>query len=63
VLQKVSASHSPCILDDDPAQLELMIELVASAGFEAVATSDPEEALQLVRSGRARMIFAVCAVT
>ena len=36
---------TPCILDDDPAQLELMTELVASAGFEAVATTDPEEGL------------------
>src|SRR5438105_6416475 len=52
------AALTPCILDDDPAQLELMRELVASAGFEAVATADPEEALQLVRSGRSRLILA-----
>jgi DNA-binding NtrC family response regulator len=52
------AALLPCILDDDPAQLELMTELVAGAGYEAVATSDPEEALQLVRSGQSRMILA-----
>jgi len=39
------AALTTCILDDDPAQLELLTELVASAGFEAVATADPEEAL------------------
>jgi CheY-like chemotaxis protein len=49
------AALTPCILDDDPSQLELMTELVASAGFEAVATTDPEEALQLLRSGRSRL--------
>ena len=51
------AALTPGILDDDPSQLELMTELVASAGFEAVATADPEEALQLVRSGRSRLIL------
>ena len=35
-----------------------MTELVASARFEAVTTADPEEALQLVRSGRSRSILA-----
>ena len=48
------AALTPCILDDDPAQLQLMTELVASAGFEAVAAADREEALQLLRSGRSR---------
>jgi DNA-binding NtrC family response regulator len=51
------AALLPCILDDDPAQLELMTELVAGAGYESVATSEPEEALQLVRSGQSRMIL------
>ena len=35
-----------------------MTELVASARFEAVTTADPEEVLQLVRSGRSRSILA-----
>ncbi len=48
----------PCVLDDDPGQLELMTELVASAGFESVATRNPEEALQLIRSGKSRLILA-----
>src|ERR1700739_1691762 len=41
-----------------PGATRIMTELVASAGFEAVATADPEEALQLVRSGRSRLILA-----
>jgi DNA-binding NtrC family response regulator len=48
---------TPCILDDDPSQLAVLSEQVASVGFEAIATSDPEEALQLVRSGRSRLIL------
>jgi DNA-binding NtrC family response regulator len=48
----------PCILDDDLSQLDMLTEQVLSAGYEAVATADPEEALQLVRSGRSRLILA-----
>jgi CheY-like chemotaxis protein len=52
------ATLTPCILDDDPAQLELLTEQVGILGYEAIATSNPEEALQLIRSGRCRMVFA-----
>jgi len=57
-LMSPRAPLTPCILDDDREQLELMTELVASAGYEAVATADPEEALQLVRSGKSRLVLA-----
>ena len=57
-LLSARASLTPCILDDDPAQLELLAELIASLGYEAIPTSDPEEALQLVRSGHCRMVLA-----
>ena len=52
------ATLTPCILDDDPAQLELLTEQVGILGYEAIPTSDPDEALQLIRSGRCRMVFA-----
>jgi len=52
------ATLTPCILDDDPAQLELLTEQVAILGYEAIPTSDPDEALRLIRSGRCRMVFA-----
>jgi DNA-binding NtrC family response regulator len=49
---------TPCILDDDPAQLDLMTEQVAILGYEAIPTSNPEEALRLIRTRRCRMVFA-----
>jgi len=36
---------TPCILDDDPAQLEMLSAVIADMGYEAITTSDPEEAL------------------
>ena len=57
-LASPKATFTPCILDDDPAQLDLLVEQVARLGYEALPTSDTEEALHLIRSGRCRMIFA-----
>src|SRR5215471_7368165 len=57
-LASPKATLIPCILDDDTAQLELMTEQVAILGYEAIPTSDPEEALHLIRMGRCRMVFA-----
>lgn len=50
-------SLMPCILDDDPAQLEMLTEVIASLGYEAVPTSSPEEALRLVQYGRCRLVL------
>ena len=47
-------SLTPCILDDDPGQLEMLTSLVASMGYEAIPTADPEEALKLIKRGRCR---------
>ena len=52
------AALTPCILDDDPAQLEQLVEQVGILGYEAIPTSDPEEALSLIHTGRCRMVFA-----
>src|SRR5271154_5221871 len=49
---------TPCILDDDPAHLQTLLALVSSMGYDAIPTADPEEALQLVRVGRCRMVLA-----
>ena len=49
---------TPCILDDDPAQLETLAALVEELGYESILTSDPEEALKWVRYGRSRLLFA-----
>ena len=45
-------SLTPCILDDDHSQLDLLSGVMDEMGYEAITTSDPEEALGLVRSGR-----------
>jgi DNA-binding NtrC family response regulator len=52
------ASLTPCILDDDPAQLEMLSDLISSMGYEAIPTADPEQALRLVRSGKCRLVLA-----
>src|ERR1700720_1733766 len=49
---------TPCILDDDPAQLEALAGLVEELGYGSILTSDPEEALKWVRYGRGRLLFA-----
>jgi DNA-binding NtrC family response regulator len=51
-------SLTPCILDDDPAQLDVISALIVDLGYESVATPDPEEALKLVRYGRCRLVLA-----
>ena len=49
---------SPCIVDDDPADLEALAALIGELGYEPVPTADPEEALKAVRYGRCRLVLA-----
>ncbi len=49
---------TPCILDDDPAQLEMLAALIADIGYEPITTSSPAEALKLVQYGRCRLVLA-----
>jgi DNA-binding NtrC family response regulator len=49
------ASFIPCILDDDPAQLDMLSTVIADMGYEAITTADPEEALKLIKRGRCRL--------
>ena len=51
-------SLTPCILDDDPAQLDMLSAIMGEMGYEAITTSEPEEALRLVRNGRCRLVLA-----
>jgi len=48
-------SLTPCILDDDPAQLEMLSALIENMGYEAIPTMEPQEALKLIKHGRCRM--------
>jgi DNA-binding NtrC family response regulator len=52
------SSLTPCILDDDPAQLEMLAALVSDMGYESIPTSSAEEALKLVQYGRCRLVLA-----
>jgi len=53
-----TSTLTPCILDDDPAQLESLAALVEELGYPSILTSDPEEALRCVRCGRSRVLLA-----
>ena len=48
-------SLMPCILDEDPGQLDALAAVIAEMGYEPIPTSDPEEALRLVKRGRCRL--------
>jgi CheY-like chemotaxis protein len=50
-------SLTPCILDEDPAQLEVLSAVITEMGYEPIPTSDPAEALQLVKRGRCRLVL------
>jgi DNA-binding NtrC family response regulator len=52
------SSLTPCVLDDDPAQLEALASLIVELGYEPVPTADPEEALKAIRYGRCRLVLA-----
>ena len=54
----LKTSLTPCILDDDPAQLDVLSAQIGDMGYEAIPTADPEEALRLVRAGRCRLVLA-----
>ena len=49
---------SPCILDNDPTELEGLAALVEELGYDPMPTADPEEALKAVRYGRCRLVLA-----
>src|SRR5437899_1294057 len=54
-LMPPTPSLTPCILEDDPAQLDMLSAIIAEMGYESITTSDPEEALKLVKRGRCRL--------
>lgn len=48
---------SICVLDDDRDLVEITAERLVRAGFQAVATSDPREALDSVRNDRTKLLL------
>ena len=47
-----------CILDDDPAILEMLQVSIQDMGYDAIATKDPLDALEQIRLGRCRVVLA-----
>jgi DNA-binding NtrC family response regulator len=48
---------SICVVDDEPDQVELTTTRLEKAGFSAVGTTDPQDALQKVRLGNCRVVL------
>lgn len=46
-----------CILDDEPDQVSMVTSRLEKAGYTAVGTSNPQEALQKVRLGGCRVVL------
>jgi DNA-binding NtrC family response regulator len=51
---------SVCVLDNDPGQVQLAMNALERAGFPAVGTTSPAEALQTVRTGGCRVVVIDC---
>jgi DNA-binding NtrC family response regulator len=54
----LKSALTPCILDENRAQLETLAALVEELGYESILTSDPQEALKCVRYSRSRLLLA-----
>ena len=46
-----------CIVDDDPAILEMLRETLSNFGYRCFGTSDPQEALTYVSNGKGRIVL------
>src|ERR1700692_633315 len=47
-----------CILDDEPAMVEMLQESLRCLGFSSIGTSDPQYALELIDQGRVRVVMS-----
>ncbi len=47
-----------CVLDDDAALLETIVEALSQLGFPAAGTTDPNQALEMVRGRRCAVVVA-----
>jgi len=56
--ERARASLTVLVLDDDVALVDITVEMLRKAGFQASGTSDPQEALKCVASGKAGVIVS-----
>lgn len=58
--ETIRKSVSICVLDDEADQVELAVRRLEKAGYAALGTMNPEDALQKVRLGECRVVLADC---
>lgn len=49
---------SICVLDDDPALVDITTQMLQKAGYNVVGTGNPHDALERVRTGKARAVLS-----
>src|SRR3984957_6530233 len=47
-----------CVLDDEPAMVEMLQESLRCLGFNSIGTSDPHFALELIEQSRVRVVMS-----
>jgi len=47
-----------CVLDDEPAMVEMLQESLRCLGFGSIGTGDPQYALELIEQGRIRVVMS-----
>ena len=47
-----------CVLDDEPAMVEMLQESLRCLGFSSIGTGDPQYALELIEQGRVRVVMS-----
>src|ERR1700740_2758449 len=47
-----------CVLDDEPAMVEMLQESLRGLGFGSSGTSDPHYALKLIEQSRVRVVMS-----
>src|SRR5690348_2247991 len=58
--ETIRKNVSICVLDDDENQVDLAVSRLEKAGYSALGTTNPEDALQKVRLGECRVVLADC---
>jgi DNA-binding NtrC family response regulator len=53
-----SSSFLVCVVDDEPAMVDVVRESLRALGYDAIGTNDPAEALAHVKSGRCRVVIS-----
>jgi DNA-binding NtrC family response regulator len=55
---RTHSSFLTCVVDDDPAMLETLLDTLRTLGYDAIGTTSAAEALEHVRSGRCRVVIS-----